>query len=94
MQKILFSLIAAFVLVGCNQSDDAMKCGAYEVQIEQHENSITATLNGDSVELMQSVAASGVRYVGILNDTEVMLWNKGSDWTLFLNDEEPAPCKN
>lgn len=93
MQKILFPLIAALVLVGCNQSDDTMKCGAYDVKIEQHENSITATLNGDSVELMQAIAASGVRYVGILNDTEVMLWNKGTDWTLFIDNDEPAECK-
>ncbi|MDR0726771.1 MAG: MliC family protein [Rickettsiales bacterium] len=94
MKKILFSLLSAFVLLGCSNSDDVMKCGAYEVKTELvGEDSLKAVLNGDEVMLKQTVSASGARYEGVLNDTTVVLWNKGHDWTLFLNDEEPMECK-
>lgn len=95
MKRILFSLMAAFVLVGCSESDNVMKCGAYDVQVEvQGEDNLKAVLNGDEVMLKQTVSASGARYEGILNDTSVVLWNKGHDWTLILHDEEPVECKN
>lgn len=93
MKKILFSLIAALVLVGCNESEDLMKCGAYEVQTELREDgTLRAVLNGDEVILNQVMAASGVRYEGVLNEIDVVLWNKGNDWTLILHDEEPVEC--
>ncbi|MDR0741173.1 MAG: MliC family protein [Rickettsiales bacterium] len=94
MKKILFSLLAAFVLVGCNNSEDVMKCGDYDVKIAQvGENDLKAVLNGDEVVLAQTVSASGARYEGVLNDTTIVLWGKGDDWTLFLNEETPIECK-
>ncbi|MDR1338317.1 MAG: MliC family protein [Rickettsiales bacterium] len=94
MKKILFSVLTALILAGCGNSDDVMKCGEYEVKTElSSEDALTATLNGDQVVMKQDVSASGARYEGVLNDTTVVLWNKGRDWTLFLNDEI-LECKN
>lgn len=70
-----------------------MKCGDYEVKVEIGESAITATLNGDTVALPQVITASGARYEGVLNDVNVALWNKGDDWTLYLNDDAPIDCE-
>lgn len=93
MKKVLFPLLAVLAVSACGKSDDLMKCGAYEVTVALNGEELTAVLNGDEVVLKQAVAASGVRYVGELNDTEVVLWNKGDDWTLYLADEDPIECK-
>jgi membrane-bound inhibitor of C-type lysozyme len=93
MKKILF-ILSIFPLFACENPDLPMQCGEYEVQIEQiTESSIKSILNGDRVELVQTEAASGVRYSGILNDTDVIMWNKGDDWTLFIGDDYIAECK-
>lgn len=95
MRKLLFAMLGVLVLAGCNSSDDSMKCGPYDVMVQYHEDTdtLSATLNGDAVDLTHVMSASGARYDGILNDTQVTLWNKGKDWTLFLNDDEPIECK-
>jgi len=93
MKKPLFALIAAAALAACHESDDFMKCGDFEVKTEVQENALAATINGDRVVLPQTISASGVRYEGILNDAKVILWNKGSDWTLYINDGDPIECK-
>ena len=42
--------------------------------------------------LVPAISASGERYVGELNDTIVSLWNQGTTWTMFLNDDAPIDC--
>lgn len=96
MKKTFFAtLLAVLALTACEKKDNVVVCGDYEVAIEMNEtgDQIHATINGDEMDLQQAISASGARYVGVLNDTIVTLWNKGSDWTLFLNDEEPIFCK-
>jgi membrane-bound inhibitor of C-type lysozyme len=94
MKKILFSLLVALVLAGCGDSSDNMiKCGAYEVETEAvDQDNLRVVLNGDEVVLTRAVSASGARYEGVLNDITIALWNKGNDWTLFLNGEDPVEC--
>jgi membrane-bound inhibitor of C-type lysozyme len=96
MKKILFSLAAAIMLVGCGDSTEVVKCGKYDVRMDQKEGSdgtLKVELNGDKVVLKRTISASGARYEGVLNETVVVLWNKGKDYTLFLNDDKPIECK-
>ncbi len=39
--------------------------------------------DGDKIVFNQTISASGVRYAADVNGTELILWNKGSDWTLY-----------
>ncbi|MBN1324940.1 MAG: MliC family protein [Alphaproteobacteria bacterium] len=87
MKKLLFCLFAATALTACSESDKLMKCGDYEISKKLEADMLAVVINGDAVVLKQTVSASGARYEGVLNDTNVTLWNKGKHWTLFLNDE-------
>ena len=96
MKKICFCMLGALALVACEKSDNnTMTCGKYEVEIELDDSGekLTANLNGDTVEMNIAPSADGARYVANLNDTEIALWNKGRDWTLFVDDEDPVECK-
>lgn len=93
MKKLLLYLFAVVALGACNKSDDLMKCGDYEITKKLQNDTLITVINGDEVILKQTIAASGARYAGVLNDTNVVLWNKGKDWTLFLNEEPPIECK-
>ena len=95
MAKTFFAIIGILALVGCDRSTDTIVCGDYTVQMQPGTDVevLDIVINDDAVTLMHAVSASGARYVGNLNDTVVELWNKGRDWTLTLNDEEPISCK-
>ncbi len=93
MKKLLIIFAAVFALYACSESDDFIKCGEFEVKAEIHENSMTAVINGDTVVLPQVQSGSGARYEGVLNDTAVVMWNKGSEWTLIIGTESPISCE-
>ena len=93
ISTILF-LCTAFFMAACEKSENGMKCGDYDVSISINDDVLDVIINGDEVVLNQTISASGARYEGNLNDTVVVLWSKGSDWTLYLNDGEPIECKN
>lgn len=94
MKKLILFGVLVLTLSACKNEENTMVCGNYNVDIEMSEsgNSITAVINGDEMTLDLAISASGARYVGELNDAIVTLWNKGSDWTMFINDEEPIFC--
>lgn len=94
MKKIIATSLLALSLVACSKENSTFICGAYQVDITMAEDgeSITAVINGDEMTLNHAISASGVRYVGELNDTVVTLWNKGSDWTMYLNEEDGIKC--
>jgi len=99
MKKYVFLMLGCVVLCGCDsKSDDSnvvvRQCGNYNVEMTFADDgqSMHAVINGDAVDLNIAVSASGARYVGVLNDTDVTLWGKGNDWTMFLNDEDPIEC--
>ncbi|HNY25654.1 MAG TPA: MliC family protein [Alphaproteobacteria bacterium] len=92
MKKLLLCFITVLAVCGCDKSHDSLKCGEYEVTVKLQGDILTTVINGDAVDLKQGISASGVRYVGVLNDTNVVMWNKGEHWTLFLNDE-PVECE-
>lgn len=95
MKKIMLSCLMAMALVACEKNDDVIVCGDYNVSMTFTEDGekMNAVINGDEVELTRAISASGARYVGVVNDTEVTLWGKGNDWTMFVNEEEPIFCK-
>lgn len=95
MKKFCLALICLSGLCACNKSDNVLICDKYAVEITLSESgdTIDAVINGDAVVMNIVPSASGARYVGNLNDTVVELWNKGRDWTLTLNAEEPILCK-
>ena len=95
MKKIFVLSLVLLSLAACKKQENVFVCGDYNVQItiSQDGEKMNAVINGDELELVHAISASGARYVGVLNDTNVELWNKGKDWTMFLNEEEPIFCK-
>lgn len=92
MKRALFLLFACAAVAACDKTDDGIircQCGDYAVEIttSQSGDTINAVLNGDAAEFKRAVSASGAKYDGVLNDTNVTLWNKGADWTMILDDE-------
>ena len=96
MKKLLALLGCVMLLSACGHDDGAVhqKCGGYDVDMRIAENgdTMTANINGDELELSNVVSASGAKYAGILNDTIVVLWNKGEDWTMILDDDTIIDC--
>ena len=98
MKKIFLFILGCAVLTACDadkKSDVIMQqCGDYSVEITMDENGekINAVLNGDAVELINSVSASGAKYDGVLNDTTVTLWSKGESWIMILDDGAAVEC--
>lgn len=91
---VIFAMIAC--VAACDKPDESnaivRTCGDYDVEITLSDtgDTINAIINGDATTLNHAISASGARYVGMLNDTNVTLWNKGEDWTLFLGDDDTA----
>jgi membrane-bound inhibitor of C-type lysozyme len=84
MKKILLFLMV-LIFAACDRPD-TFKCGNFDVNITKNDDAITVIINGDTVDLNHVVAASGVKYDGILNEADVVMWNNGDDWTLFIDD--------
>lgn len=95
MKKVCFCLIGLLVIAGCKETTDTIICDKYTIEFQQSDNTdkLDIVINGDAVTLEHMVSASGALFGGILNDTNVQLWNKGRQWTLFLNDDTPISCK-
>ena len=96
MKNLLYGVICAFLLVACGHDDGNVhqKCGGYDVDMSFSDNgeTVRANINGDELELSNVVSASGAKFAGILNDTIVVLWNKGENWTLILDDDTIIEC--
>ena len=96
MKKLIFMVFCALVLVACGKDDGIVhqKCGGYDIEMRFSDtgDTMTANINGDELELSSVVSASGAKFAGILNDTIVVLWNKGENWTLMLDDDTIIEC--
>ncbi len=88
---MLFALCSMFFLASCGD-ENIIQCGPYSVEIGVGTDAISAVINGDTVKLPHIISASGARYAGTLNDTNVELWNKGDDWTLYVGTDAPYEC--
>ena len=95
MKKVCLVFIGLLILSACEKKDNIYVCDKYTVEITTNENgdTLTADINGDVVEMKIAPSADGARYVANLNDTEITMWNRGRDWTLFVGDDEPITCK-
>ena len=99
MKKVLLLMICAVSVCACkNKSDDSSlivrRCGDYMVQMHVSEDGekMAVRINGDDVILQNVVSASGAKYDGVLNDTNVTMWGKGGDWILMLDDDMIIEC--
>ena len=96
MKKFLFLLVCGVLVAACGHDDgiEHQRCGGYDVEMRFSDNgdTMTANINGDELELSNVVSASGAKFAGILNDTIVVLWNKGENWTLVLDDDTIIDC--
>jgi len=97
MKKFMFCLLCAISLFACkkNSEESVLHCGAYDVQIgiTDDGNKMHANINGDVADLVLVPSASGAKYSGVLNDIVVVLWQKGENWTMLLDDEEIIDCR-
>lgn len=99
MKCFIGLLLGCALMCGCDKKSDTdvltRQCGGYLVEMTFSDDGekMHAVINGDAVDLQIAVSASGARYVGVLNDTDVTLWGKGDNWTMFLNDEDPITCR-
>lgn len=96
MRKVLICLLCICAVAACKREEKTpiLRCGGYDIQMDIAEDSNTmhVNINGDDLDLSLTPSASGAKYVGILNDTEVVLWQKGAIWTLMLDDEQIIDC--
>lgn len=97
MKNVLIMALCVFTLCACNREEDipVQRCGGYDVQMGFSEDGETlhANINGDDVDLLHVISASGSKYSGVLNDTVVVLWVKGDVWTLMLDEDQIIDCK-
>lgn len=72
-----------------------IRCDTYEgfITYIPGERTLKADLNGEKIDMVQTVAASGVKYRGMVYDSSVVLWNRNNNWTLIIDNEAPIPCK-
>ena len=96
MKKILLCLLCVFAVAACKRDEGVpvLQCGGYDVQMTISESGETmqANINGDELELSLTPSASGAKYTGTLNDTVVVLWEKGDTWTMMLDEEQIIDC--
>ncbi len=95
MKKIYFALLTVGLLAACEKSDLSFNCGNMAIHLELSETGETlgATIDGVPIKMNIVPSASGASYLGMLNGTEITLWNKGRDWTMFVNGGDSIECK-
>lgn len=95
MKKVLPVFLGLIILSACeNKKTIELDCGGNAVSINMSEDgeNLSTVINGENIDFHIAISASGARYVGQMNGTEVALWNKGTDWTLYLDENTPIMC--
>lgn len=95
MKLILPLCILTAFLFGCEkQNTIKIDCGGNNVEINMSADGekLATLINGDKLEFNIAISASGARYVAQHSGKEITLWNKGDDWTLYLDAEPPIMC--
>ena len=95
MKKSVFLMLTLGCLSACDDTESVMQkntylCGNYDVEMTFSDDGaiMHAIISGDAVDLALTQSASGAKYAGVLNDTNVVLWGKGDMWTLFVGPDE------
>ncbi len=97
MKKLLLLVMLTSVLGACNKQDEDLfirQCGDYTVEMDFSDDGsyMNADINGDEVILERVISASGAKYSGVLNDTNIVMWGKGDEWTMLLDDDMIISC--
>lgn len=95
MKKLIIPVLALGCLVACENKEKTTQipsyiCGAYDVEFTFTEdgNIMHAIIAGDAVDLTLAPSASGAKYTGVLNDTNIVLWGKGEALTMYIGPDE------
>ena len=81
MKQIFALCLGAVALLGCEKQNTS-----------ENGDKLSTVINGKNINFDIAVSASGARYVAQNNGTEITLWNKGEDWTLYLDADTPIMC--
>lgn len=84
-----FAFIAAFFVTGCGETPLSvveLRCGDTDILAEVYQNRLEAIVGEHSLTLYQVEAASGAKY----SDETVVLWNKGENWMLIMDEDTDA----
>lgn len=95
MKKYLTLSIAAVALCACGEKPlvtDEFKCGDMDVYVTVYQNRIDAVVGNLSLNMPQTISASGARYEGTVGDRSMVLWNKGEDWIMIAGDDAAIEC--
>lgn len=92
MKKTIVLALVLGICAACDsvKNDTQYLCGDYDIKISVSNDGdvMNAVIAGDAVDLVLSPSASGAKYVGVWNSTNVVLWGKGNLWTMFLGPDE------
>lgn len=97
MKKIILPMLFSVVLCGCDSADKGISvvCGNYNVNIQLSDDGahLSALINNKPFDFILGQSASGAKYDGVVNGNDVVLWNKGETWTMFVNEDIVFECK-
>ncbi|MBP3316537.1 MAG: MliC family protein [Alphaproteobacteria bacterium] len=87
---MLASVIGMCAACDGTKTNTQYLCGNYDLEMSMSDdgNVMNAVVSGDAVDLVLSPSASGAKYVGMWNSTNIILWGKGNLWTMFLGPDE------
>lgn len=95
-------MVTLLVLTACDGSNApksekvALNCNGYNVTVElgsSDRDTLQAVINGEKITMHSVISASGAKYEGRGAAVTAVLWNKGKDWSLGLNDGKLISCK-
>lgn len=97
---VFFASIIVLLIGGCD-SDDAkrptryqMKCNAYDVVVEVVDaDTLNTAINGEKIEMHRAASTNGTKYTGKGAVVQASVWNKGSEWALFIDRGGAIYCK-
>lgn len=98
MKKYLIMGVVLPLLAACGEKPTAvleMRCGDLDVTVDVYKQHLDARIGEENIYMEQTISASGARYesMGAVL-TGLVLWNKGDDWMLMLDDRQtPVSCR-
>lgn len=96
MKKLILPVLLVAVLFACENMKTAAVCGDYKINMKfvDDGNKLFVRINGEDLSLNLVQSASGAKYDAVMKNGETLvLWNKGENWTMFIDDGPAIICK-